>query len=312
VDVTAEEVRDEVRSHYAQRAEAARAAVLGAGQAAGQGVELVPLTDLGLEFVGLEGGSCCGTAGDAACCGTGASSDGGAVLYDPADLALLPEEMRGMSWGCGNPTAITALGEGEVVLDLGSGAGFDVLLAARKVGPTGFVYGVDMTDEMLALARRNAEKAGASNVEFRKGHIEDIPLPEQTVDVIISNCVVNLAPDKGQVLADAFRVLRPGGRVAISDIVVDGRLDDLPVSEAQIRTALSWAGCIAGALTVEQYKALLAAAGFEEIAVTVKHRYTLEELGQDLGGVAETLPLEVAQQLVGRFTSCDIAARRPA
>jgi ubiquinone/menaquinone biosynthesis C-methylase UbiE len=233
-------------------------------------------------------------------------------LYDPADLALLPEEMSGMSWGCGNPTAITALGEGEVVLDLGSGAGFDVLLAARKVGPTGFVYGVDMTDEMLALARRNAEKAGASNVEFRKGHIEDIPLPEQTVDVIISNCVVNLAPDKGQVLADAFRVLRPGGRVAISDIVVDGRLDDLPVSEAQIRTALSWAGCIAGALTVEQYKALLAAAGFEEIAVTVKHRYTLEELGQDLGGVAETLPLEVAQQLVGRFTSCDIAARRPA
>jgi ubiquinone/menaquinone biosynthesis C-methylase UbiE len=218
--------------------------------------------------------------------------------------------MTGMSWGCGNPTAIAGLQPGEVVLDLGSGGGFDVLLAAAKVGPEGYVYGVDMTDEMLALARRNAQKAGATNVEFRKGQIENIPLPDQTVDVILSNCVVNLSPDKGQVLADAFRVLRPGGRLAISDIVVDGRLDDLPVSEAQIRTALSWAGCIAGALTVAQYKELLAAAGFGEIEVKVKHRYSLEELRQDLGGVAETLPVEVAQQLVGRFTSCDIAARR--
>jgi SAM-dependent methyltransferase len=167
-----------------------------------------------------------------------------------------------------------------------------------------------MTDEMLALATRNAAKAGAANVEFRKGHIEDIPLPDRTVDVIISNCVVNLSPDKSQVLGEAFRVLRAGGRLAISDIVVDGRLDDLPVSEAQVRTALSWAGCIAGALTVDEYEQLLAAAGFAEIKVEVKHRYTLEELGQDLGGVAETLPLEVAQQLVGRFTSCDISARR--
>jgi ubiquinone/menaquinone biosynthesis C-methylase UbiE len=199
---------------------------------------------------------------------------------------------------------------GEVVLDLGSGAGLDVMLAARKVGETGFAYGVDMTDEMLELARRNAAKAGATNVEFRKGHIEDIPLPDQSVDVIISNCVINLSPDKNQTLSEAYRVLRTGGRLAMSDIVVDGRLDDLPVSEAQIRTALSWAGCIAGALTVDQYKELLTAAGFQDVEVKVKHRYTLDELGQELGGIAETLPLEVAQELVGRFTSSDIEARR--
>ena len=255
--------------------------------------------------------SCCGPSSTTSSCGTSACcSEDSVPLYDAADLSLVPEDLGGMSFGCGNPTAIAALKPGEVVLDLGSGAGLDVMLAARKVGETGFAYGVDMTDEMLALARRNAEKAGATNVEFRKGHIEDIPLPDQSVDVIISNCVINLSPDKGQVLSEAYRVLRNGGRVAVSDIVVDGRLDDLPVSEAQIRTAFSWAGCIAGALTVDQYKALLASAGFQEIEVTVKHRYTLEELGEDLGGVAETLPLDVAQQLVGRFTSCDISARR--
>jgi SAM-dependent methyltransferase len=274
-----DQVRSEVREHYAQRAQTA-------------------------------GASCCGPScgpsnGSDACCG------GESVpLYDSADLALVPDEVSGMSWGCGNPTAIAELKPGEVVLDLGSGAGLDVMLAARKVGETGFAYGVDMTDEMLELARRNAEKAGATNVEFRKGHIEDIPLPDQSVDVIISNCVINLSPDKGQTLSEAYRVLRNGGRLAVSDIVVDGRLDDLPVSEEQIRTALSWAGCIAGALTVEQYKTLLTNAGFEEIEVKVKHRYTLEELGQDLGGIAETLPLEVAQELVGRFTSSDVSARR--
>jgi SAM-dependent methyltransferase len=271
-----DQVRSEVRDHYAQRAQTA-------------------------------GASCCGPTSStgAACC-----TDDTVPLYAAADLSLVPTEMSGMSWGCGNPTAIAALEAGEVVLDLGSGAGLDVMLAARKVGPSGFVYGVDMTDEMLALATRNAARAGATNVEFRKGHIEDIPLPDRTVDVIISNCVVNLSPDKSQVLGEAFRVLRAGGRLAISDIVVDGRLDDLPVSEAQVRTALSWAGCIAGALTVDQYKQLLTTAGFAEIQVEVKHRYTLEELGQDLGGIAATLPLDVAQQLVGRFTSCDISARR--
>jgi arsenite methyltransferase len=268
-----DQVRSEVRDHYAQRAQTA-------------------------------GSSCCGSGGGSCC------SDDSVPFYDSAELALVPEDLGNMSFGCGNPTAIATLLPGEVVLDLGSGAGLDVMLSARKVGPTGFVYGVDMTDEMLTLATRNAAKAGATNVEFRKGHIEAIPLPDESVDVIISNCVINLSPDKGQTLTEAFRVLRPGGRLAVSDIVVDGRLDDLPVSEAQIRTALSWAGCIAGALTVEQYKELLAAAGFEDIEVKVKHRYTLDELGQEMGGVAETLPLDVAQQLVGRFTSCDVAARR--
>jgi len=214
------------------------------------------------------------------------------------------------SWGCGNPTAIAALQPGEVVLDLGSGGGLDVMLAARKVGATGFVYGVDMTDEMLALATRNAAKAGVSNVEFRKGQIEAIPLPDASVDVIISNCVINLSPDKGQTLRDALRVLRPGGRLAVSDIVVDGTLDDLPVSEAQVRGALSWAGCVAGALSIDDYRRLLADAGFEAIQIDVKHRYTLAELGQENGGDLP-FPQDLAEQLVDRFTSSNIAARRP-
>ena len=282
-----DQVRSEVRDHYAQRAQAAAAA---------------------------QPASCCGPSTSSSSCGTSSccSTDDVAnvSLYDAADLSLVPDDMTGMSWGCGNPTAIAALKPGEVVLDLGSGAGLDVMLAARKVGPTGFAYGVDMTDEMLALARRNAEKAGATNVEFRKGHIEAIPLPDQTVDVIISNCVINLSPDKHQVLNEAYRVLRHGGRLAVSDIVVDGRLDDLPVSEEQIRTALSWAGCIAGALTIDQYKELLAAAGFQDIQVDIKHRYSLAELTDDLGGVAATLPQAVAAELVNRFTSSNISARR--
>ena len=276
-----DQVRSEVRDHYAQRAQAAAAA---------------------------QPASCCGSGSSDSCCGAGDSAT--VALYDATDLSLVPDDMSGMSWGCGNPTAIAALKPGEVVLDLGSGAGLDVMLAARKVGPTGFAYGVDMTDEMLALARRNAEKAGATNVEFRKGHIEAIPLPDQTVDVIISNCVINLSPDKGQVLNDAYRVLRHGGRLAVSDIVVDGRLDDLPVSEEQIRTALSWAGCIAGALTIDQYKELLTAAGFQDIQVDIKHRYTLEEIREDLGGMADGIPETVAQELVSRFTSSNISARR--
>ena len=282
-----DQVRSEVRDHYAQRAQAAAAA---------------------------QPASCCGPSTGSSSCGTSSCCSAGDVenvsLYDAADLSLVPDDMSGMSWGCGNPTAIAALKPGEVVLDLGSGAGLDVMLAARKVGPTGFAYGVDMTDEMLALARRNAEKAGATNVEFRKGHIEAIPLPDQTVDVIISNCVINLSPDKHQVLNEAYRVLRDSGRLAVSDIVVDGRLDDLPVSEEQIRTALSWAGCIAGALTIDQYKELLTAAGFQEIEVDVKHRYTLEEIREDLGGMADSIPQDVAEELVSRFTSSNISARR--
>ena len=229
-----EAVRAEVREHYSLRAQSVTS-------------------------------SCCGTAEGSACC-----TDDSLKLYGSEELTLLPAEVSSSTWGCGNPTAIAALQPGEIVLDLGSGGGLDVMLAARKVGPTGFVYGVDMTDEMLALARRNALKAGATNVEFRKGHIEDIPLGDGTVDVIISNCVINLSPDKGQTLGEAFRVLKPGGRLAVSDIVVDGTLADLPVSEADVRTALSWAGCIAGALTRDQFGELLAAAGFEEIQVEVQ------------------------------------------
>ena len=242
------------------------------------------------------GSSCCGPDGSDCC------SDSNA-LYGSEELALVPGEVAGSSWGCGNPTAIAALQPGNVVLDLGSGGGLDVMLAAKKVGPEGFVYGVDMTDDMLDLARRNAAKAGATNVEFRKGQIEAIPLPDATVDVIISNCVINLSPDKRQTLTDAFRVLRPGGRLAVSDIVVDGVLDDLPVSEQQVRTALSWAGCIAGALTVDQHRSILASAGFVDVQVDVKHRYTLEDLGPGCVRGGEEHPESVVKDLVGCFTS---------
>jgi ubiquinone/menaquinone biosynthesis C-methylase UbiE len=207
---------------------------------------------------------------------------------------------------------LAGLRAGEVVLDLGSGGGLDVLLAAQRVGPQGFVYGLDMTDEMLDLARRNAEKTGATNVAFLKGDIERIPLPDASVDVIISNCVINLVPDKGQALREAWRVLRPGGRLAVSDIVIDPNLEGLPVSEAQIRGALSWVGCIAGALTTKEYQALLAKAGFEEIQIEIQHRYSAADL---VHLVSQEMPLklapEVLRDLVGRFTSSTITAKRP-
>lgn len=247
--------------------------------------------------------SCC--APD--CCG-GDVNDAKVDLYDAGDVAGLPQEVANFSLGCGNPTAIAALKPGEVVVDLGSGGGLDVFLAARQVGPGGFVYGVDMTDDMLALARRNAAKAGAANVEFRKGHIEDLPLADASVDVILSNCVINLSPDKGQTLHEAFRVLRRGGRLAVSDIVIDGAWEDLPVTEGQVRTALSWAGCIAGALTVTQYRALLAEAGFEGIEIDLRHHYRREDLGQEIDQVVDSLSSAVVEQLVGRFASASITA----
>lgn len=198
------------------------------------------------------------------------------------------------------------------MLDLGSGGGLDVLLAARRVGPTGYVYGLDMTDEMLAVARRNAAKAGASNVEFLKGDIERIPLPDASVDVIISNCVINLSPDKGEVLCEAFRVLRPGGRLAVSDIVVDGDLDGLPVSEIQIRAALNWAGCIAGALTSAQYRRLLADAGFARVEIDIRQRYTAVDMLAYAPDTLAVLPAAVVDELVGRFTSSSVTAWKPA
>src|SRR3982074_2334752 len=208
---------------------------------------------------GATAAPCCGSS---ACCGatTEASDPITSDLYDEKQKAGIPAEAVLASLGCGNPTALAALNEGEIVLDLGSGGGIDVLLSAKRVGPTGKAYGLDMTDEMLALARANQKKAGGENVEFLKGAIENIPLPENTVDVIISNCVVNLSADKDRVLAEAFRVLKPGGRLAVSDVVVRG---DVP---AAIRRSVElWIGWLAGALEEREYRDKLAGAGFEGI-----------------------------------------------
>ena len=243
--------------------------------------------------------------------GTDQSDCCGSDLYEEEDLSQLPDAAVNSSRGCGNPHAIASLRPGEIVLDLGSGGGLDVLLAARQVGDKGYVYGVDMTDRMLELARGNAAKIGASNVEFRKGNLEDLPLKASAVDVIISNCVVNLTPDKSVVLCEAFRVLKPGGRLAISDIVVDGDLDGLPVSEEQIRAGLSWAGCIAGALSVAEFTSLLQEAGFEEIEITVEQRYTAADFNGDLPSALTDLQPQVLQDLLQRFTSSSIEARKP-
>jgi ubiquinone/menaquinone biosynthesis C-methylase UbiE len=221
----------------------------------------------------------------------------------------LPDDVTSFSLGCGNPLAITTLQPGDVVVDLGSGGGLDAFLAARKVGSNGYVYGVDMTDDMLALARRNTEKVGITNVEFRKGNIEALPLPDASVDVIISNCVINLSPDKEQTLEEAFRVLKPGGRLAVSDIVIDGTLDDLPLSEAQVRAALSWAGCIAGALTRRQYETLLAAAGFTKIKVEIQTRYSAETWAGATG--IETWDSVLVDKVARRFTSSAVTAVKP-
>jgi len=218
-----------------------------------------------------EHGSCGGS--DACGCDPISSS-----LYDAAETAALPEGAVRASLGCGNPTALAALHEGEVVLDLGSGGGIDVLLSARRVGPTGKAYGLDMTDEMLALARENQRTSGIANVEFLKGEIEHIPLPDASVDVIISNCVINLSADKGRVLREAFRVLRPNGRFAVSDVVVRGE-----VPAAVRRSMELWVGCIAGALEEAEYRRLLQQAGFVEIGVEPTRIYQGEGAGQIMG-----------------------------
>ena len=213
-------------------------------------------------------------SGDAGCCGGGGSCGPtdesqvfGAALYDATELAGIPVEAQLVSLGCGNPTAVAELRAGERVLDLGSGGGIDVLLSAKRVGPTGFAHGVDMTDEMLELARANAERAGATNVAFHKGTIEDLPLDDASVDVVISNCVVNLSPDKPAVLGEVFRVLVPGGRVGISDVVAEDHLT--PEQRAERG---SYVGCIAGALSRQEYLDGLASAGFVDTAVTFTHQ----------------------------------------
>jgi arsenite methyltransferase len=227
-------------------------------------------------------------------------------LYAADQTTELPDEAVRASLGCGNPTALAELKLGEVVLDLGSGGGIDVLLSARRVGAAGKAYGLDMTDEMLALARENQRKAGISNVEFLKGEIENIPLPDNTVDVVISNCVVNLSSDKDRVLREAFRVLKPGGRFAVSDVVVHGSVPD------QIRKNVElWIGCIAGALQDEDYASKLAGAGFERIGIEPTRVYNVEDARQFLTGQGIDVDA-IAPQVAGKFMSAFIRARKPA
>ena len=205
--------------------------------------------------------------GGVSCCGDGKEACFGAMAYDETELAALPDAAALASLGCGNPIAVAELSEGEVVLDLGSGGGIDVLLSAKRVGPSGKAYGLDMTDEMLELARKNAAESGVANVEFLKGHIEDIPLPDSSVDVIISNCVINLSSDKARVLSEAARVLRPGGRFAVTDVIADDDMD-----EATRRDMQQWTGCVAGALSRSEYLRLLDSAGLEDSEIVETHR----------------------------------------
>jgi arsenite methyltransferase len=242
----------------------------------------------------------------AGCCGTGSGCDPiTSNLYDAAQIGTLPVEAVIASLGCGNPTALAELNPGEIVLDLGSGGGIDVLLSARRVGPTGKAYGLDMTDEMLALARENQARAGVQNVEFLKGEIEHIPLPDNSVDVIISNCVINLSADKDRVIAEAFRVLKPGGRFAVSDVVVRG--DDVPA--AVRRNMELWIGCVAGALEENEYRAKLSAAGFGKVDVEPTRIYRAEDAKAFLeqGGLDDTLLSKVD----GRFMSAFVRAEKP-
>ena len=249
-----------------------------------------------------EGGCCTPQTLAGGCCSSepfGADVNTG--NYTAEELATLPEEAVLASLGCGNPTALIELHAGETVLDLGSGGGIDVLLSARRVGPSGFAYGLDMTDEMLALAQENKAKAGATNVAFLKGRIEDIPLPANSVDVVISNCVINLSADKGQVLREALRVLKPGGRFAVSDVIADG-----PVPAALRQNMEAWVGCLAGALEREEYEQLLTEAGFVDVGVEITRRYTVAEAGLD----PSTLP-EGWEAGDGKLASAFVRATKP-
>ena len=250
------------------------------------------------------------SAGEAAVCGSGASPSPccdpiSSNLYDLSQTAGLPSQAVAASLGCGNPTALAQLNAGERVLDLGSGGGIDVLLSAQRVGPTGKAYGLDMTDEMLALARENQRKAGVKNVEFLKGEIENIPLPESSIDVVISNCVINLSADKDRVLREAFRVLKPGGRFAVSDVVVRG-----PVPADIRKNVELWVGCVAGVMDESDYRAKLAAAGFEAIEIEPTRVYGIEDARQFL--VAQGIDVDaIAPQVEGKFASASIRARKP-
>jgi arsenite methyltransferase len=249
---------------------------------------------------GAKAGCGCGTS----CCGPDPITSN---LYDESQAAAVPAEAMLASLGCGNPTALAELKPGEVVLDLGSGGGIDVLLSARRVGPTGKAYGLDMTDEMLALARENQQKAGVANVEFLKGEIERIPLPDSSVDVVISNCVINLSADKDRVIAEAFRVLKPGGRFAVSDVVVRG--EDVPTAVRQ--SPELWAGCVAGALEERDYRDKLSRAGFENVDVEPTRIYRAADAKQilDEAGLSDDALLA---QIDGRVMSAFVRAQKPA
>jgi ubiquinone/menaquinone biosynthesis C-methylase UbiE len=273
----ANEIRENVRQRYAQRAL--------------QVIAPDPSSD---------GGGCCSGSS----CGDPISSQ----LYSLTEAQLVPEDALKASLGCGNPTALATLEPGETVLDLGSGGGIDVLLSARRVGPTGFVYGLDMTDEMLELAERNRRAQGVSNVSFLKGQIEEIPLADKTVDVIISNCVINLSADKGQVIREAFRVLKPGGRFAVSDVVVQGEFPP-----ALRHNMESWTGCIAGALEEGEYRRLLANAGFESIDLEVTRVYDPEQLGEKAAAsCCGSEPMAEIDAQGAQIVSAFVRARRPA
>ena len=255
----------------------------------------------------VKSASCCGPAdGSSGCCGSTSESWDPITsdLYEAGETAGIPAEALLASLGCGNPTALAELHEGEVVLDLGSGGGIDVLLSAKRVGPTGKAYGLDMTDEMLALALENKEKADAANVEFLKGHIESIPLPSNTVDVIISNCVINLSGDKRQVLKEAFRVLKPGGRFAVSDVIVREGLPQV------VKESMSlWTGCVAGALEEREFIALLEEAGFENPSIEPTRVYTREDAAALIAGTG--LDSALADQVDGKIMSGFVRATKP-
>lgn len=250
--------------------------------------------------VTTSGSSCCGASAASECCDPITSN-----LYEASQAGQIPEEALLASLGCGNPTALAKLNPGEVVLDLGSGGGIDVLLSARRVGPTGRAYGLDMTDEMLALANENKQKARIENVEFLKGEIERIPLPDESVDVVISNCVINLSADKDAVLREAFRVLKPGGRFAVSDVVIRGEM--LP----EIRkSVLLWVGCIAGAMEENEYRKKLATAGFGQIDLEPTRIYRIEDAREFLAG--QNIDVDaMAPQVDGKFMSAFVRAVKP-
>jgi len=246
--------------------------------------------------------SCCGASASKELCCDPITSN----LYNASQSGEIPEEALLASLGCGNPTVLAKLNAGEVVLDLGSGGGIDVLLSAKRVGPTGKAYGLDMTDEMLALANENKRKAGAENVEFLKGEIEQVPLPDNSVDVIISNCVINLSTDKDRVLREAFRVLKPGGRFAVSDVVTRGQM------RPEIRqSVLLWVGCVAGALEENEYRAKLTAAGFEQISIEPTRVYRVEDARDFLSSSGVDVDA-IAPEVDGKFMSAFVRAVKPA